>query len=248
MAVPFSSISRRQFLRSSILAACAVGAPFLLQCGSKGGSAVFVKEPLPYAKDALAPTISAETMGFHYDKHYAGYVKNANRLVLKGAFGGQSPEEVIQATVGDPSKAAVFNNAAQAWNHAFFFKCLKPGGGGEPEGVLAEMIAAEFGSFANFKNAFLTAAGDRFGSGWVWLVLKDGKLSVVSSANADTPLAHGLIPLFTVDLWEHAYYLDYQNRRLDFVTAVLDNLANWDFAAAQLELALPAKEPAAEND
>jgi Fe-Mn family superoxide dismutase len=247
MATPFSSISRRQFLRSSILAACAVGAPFLLQCGSKGGSAVFVKEPLPYAKDALAPTISAETMGFHYDKHYAGYVKKANRMILKGSFGGKSPVEIIQSTVGDPSQAAIFNNAAQAWNHAFFFKCLKPGGGGEPEGVLAEMIAAEFGSFANFKKVFLTAAGDRFGSGWVWLVLEEGELAVVTSANADTPLAHDLVPLFTVDLWEHAYYLDYQNRRLDFVTAVLENLANWDFVAAQLELALPAKEPAAEN-
>jgi len=248
MATPFPSINRRQFLRSSLLAACAVGAPFLLQCGSKGGSAVFVKQPLPYAKDALAPTISAETMGFHYDKHYAGYVKKANRMILKGSFGGKSPEEVIQSTAGDPSQAAVFNNAAQAWNHAFFFRCLKPGGGGDPEGVLAEMIAAEFGSFANFKKVFLTAAGDRFGSGWVWLVLEEGSLAVVTSANADTPLAHGLVPLFTVDLWEHAYYLDYQNRRLDFVTEVLENLANWDFVAAQLELALPAKEAAAEND
>lgn len=248
MAISFSSISRRQFLRSSILAACAVSAPFLLQCGSKAGSAVFVKEPLPYPKDALAPHISAETMGFHYDKHYAGYVKKANRLILKGSYGGMSPEDVIRAAAGDPSKAAVFNNAAQAWNHAFFFKCLKPGGGGEPEGVLAEMIAAEFGSFANFQKVFLTAAGDRFGSGWVWLVLEEGRLAVVTSANADMPLAHGLTPLFTVDLWEHAYYLDYQNRRLDFVAAVLENLANWDFAAAQLELALPAKESAAEND
>lgn len=247
MATSFPSINRRQFLRSSILAACAVGAPFLLQCGSKGDSAVFVKQPLPYAKNALAPTISAETMGFHYDKHYAGYVNKANRLILNGSFGGKSPEAVIRSTADDPSQAAVFNNAAQAWNHAFFFKCLKPGGGGEPEGVLAEMIAAEFGSFANFKKVFLTAAGDRFGSGWVWLVLEEGRLVVVTSANADTPLAHGLIPLFTVDLWEHAYYLDYQNRRLDFVTAVLENLANWDFVATQLELALPAKEAAAEN-
>lgn len=247
MATPSPTINRRQFLRSSILAACAVGAPFLLQCGSKDGSAVLVKQPLPYAKDALAPTISAETMGFHYDKHYAGYVKKANRLILKGSFGGKSPEAVIQSTAGDPSRAALFNNAAQAWNHAFFFKCLKPGGGGEPGGVLAEMIAAEFGSFANFKKVFLTAAGDRFGSGWVWLVLEKGSLAVVTSANADTPLAHGLVPLFTVDLWEHAYYLDYQNRRLDFVSAVLENLANWDFVAAQLELALPAKEAAAEN-
>ncbi len=121
------------------------------------------------------------------------------------------------------------------------FKCLKPEGGGAPEGLLAEMIDAAFGSFVEFKALFVTAAKDQFGSGWVWLVLDEGKLAVVTSANADTPLAHGLIPLFTVDVWEHAYYLDYQNRRADFVESVLDNLANWDFVAAQLEKALPPK-------
>lgn len=235
-------INPRFFVRSSVLAACAVATLFLVQCGSGGGSAIFVMEPLPYSQDALAPTISADTMGFHYDKHYAGYVEKASDLTKSGSYAGKSAEAVIQMTAGDASKAAVFNNAAQAWNHAFFFQCLKPNGGGAPGGLLAEMINAAFGSFANFKKDFLTAAKDQFGSGWVWLVLDGGKLAVVTGANADTPLAHGLTPLFTVDVWEHAYYLDYQNRRMDFVKSVLDNLANWDFVADQLEKAQPSKE------
>jgi len=233
--------NKRFIARSAVLAACALAALFLVQCSGGGGSAIFVMEPLPYSQDALAPTISADTMGFHYDKHYAGYVKKANELTKGMGLSGKTAEAVIQTTSGDASKAAVFNNAAQAWNHAYFFKCLRPDGGGVPEGLLAEMIDAAFGSFADFKALFITAAKDQFGSGWVWLVLDEGKLAVVTSANADTPLAHGLIPLFTIDVWEHAYYLDYQNRRVDFVTSVLDNLANWDFVAAQLEKTLPPK-------
>ena len=232
---------KRFLVRSSLLTACALAALFLVQCSDGGSSAIFFMEPMPYSQDALAPTISADTMGFHYDKHYAGYVKKANELAKGRGFAGKTPEAVIQMTAGDASSAAVFNNAAQAWNHAYFFKCLKPGGGGTPEGLLAEMIDATFGGFADFKSLFVTAAKDQFGSGWVWLVLDDGKLAVVTSANADTPLAHGLIPLFTVDVWEHAYYLDYQNRRVDFVQSVLDNLANWDFVAGQLEKAQPPK-------
>ena len=235
-------IYKRPVLRSLALTACAFAALFLVQCGGGGDSAIFVKEPLPYGQDALAPTISADTMGFHYDKHYAGYVKKANALTLGKGYAGKTAEDVIRMTAGDDSRAAVFNNAAQAWNHAFFFKCLKPGGGGVPEGLLAEMIDEAFGSFVDFEEVFLTAAADQFGSGWVWLVLDDGGLAVVTGANADTPLAHGLTPLFTVDVWEHAYYLDYQNRRVDFVRSVLDNLANWAFAAAQLENAQPAAE------
>ena len=242
MASSYFPIDSRQFLRYSLLVACILAALFLMHCGSGNGSAIFVKEPLPYAKDSLAPFISAETMGLHYDKHYAGYIKKANQLTNERKYAGKTPEAVIQMTAGDPAKAAVFNNAAQAWNHAYFFKCLKPNGGGEPDGALAEMIESAFGSFVNFKKLFLTAAKDQFGSGWVWLVLEDDELAVVAGTNADTPVAHGLTPLFTVDVWEHAYYLDYQNRRLEFVTAVLDNLANWDFVAAQLEKALPVKE------
>jgi len=242
MTTAFFAVNRRRFVRRAIFLAFAVGAPFLMQCGGSNDAALFVKEPLPYAQDALAPYISAQTMGLHYDKHYAGYVKKANALIRGRAYAGKTAEEVIRMAVDDPAQAAVFNNAAQAWNHAFFFKCLKPEGGGDPEGVLAEMIVSDFGSLSQFKKLFLTAAQDQFGSGWAWLVLEGGKLAVVTGANADTPLAHGLTPLFTVDVWEHAYYLDYQNRRLDFVKAVLDNLANWDFVAAQLEKALPAKE------
>ncbi len=227
--------------RLSVLAACAVVALFLAQCGG-GDTTIVVREPLPYAKDALAPFISADTMDLHYGKHYAGYVDKANALIKSGRYAGKTTEAVIRSAAGDAAQASVFNNTAQAWNHAFFFKCLKPGGGGEPEGVLAEMMESAFGGFANFKEVFLTAAKDQFGSGWAWLVLDNGTLAVVTGANADTPIAHGLTPLFTVDVWEHAYYLDYQNRRVDFVKAVLDNLANWDFVAAQLEKALPAKE------
>ena len=233
--------NKRLLARSSVLAVCVFAALFLVQCSGGGGSAIFVMETLPYSQDALAPTISADTVGFHYDKHYAGYVKKANELTKRMSVAGKTAEAVIQATAVDASKAAVFNNAAQAWNHAFFFKCLKPDGGGAPEGLLAEMIDTTFGGFVAFKALFVTAAKDQFGSGWVWLVLEDGKLAVVTSANADTPIAHGLIPLFTVDVWEHAYYLDYQNRRVDFIKSVLDNLANWDFVAAQLEKAQPPK-------
>lgn len=236
-----SVINKPFIVRSSVLAICAFAALFMIQCGGGGDSDIFVKEPLPYNQDALAPTISADTMGFHYDKHYTGYVKKANALTKGMGYAGKTAEAVIQMTVGDASEAAVFNNAAQAWNHAYFFKCLKPEGGGAPEGLLAEMIDTTFGSFVDFKEVFLTAAKDQFGSGWVWLVLEEGKLAVVTGANADTPLAHGLTPLFTVDVWEHAYYLDYQNRRVDFVKAVLDNLANWDFVADQLEKAQPPK-------
>jgi len=237
-----SSINRRRLMRIVIFLACVASAPFLTQCGSGNDGAIFVVEPLPFAQEALEPYISADTLGFHYGKHYAGYVKKANALIRGKGYSGKTAEEVVRMAAGDPDQAAVFNNAAQAWNHAFFFKCLKPQGGGEPEGVLAEMIASDFGSVVAFKKLFLTAARDQFGSGWVWLVLEEGKLAVLTGANADTPLAHGLTPLFTVDVWEHAYYLDYQNRRLDFVKAVLDNLANWDFVAAQLEKALPAKD------
>ncbi|BBO68538.1 superoxide dismutase [Desulfosarcina alkanivorans] len=242
---PFTVIGKRLISRLSLLAACAAAALFLVQCGGGGDATVFVKEPLPYSQDALAPFISADTMGFHYDKHYAGYVNNANRLIRGIGPAGNTPEAVIRMTAGDASRAAIFNNAAQAWNHAYFFKCLKPDGGGAPEGLLAEMIDASFGSFTDFKALFLTAAKDQFGSGWVWLVLDEGRLAVVAGANADTPLAHDLTPLFTVDVWEHAYYLDYQNRRVDFVKTVLDNLANWDFVAAQLEKAIPADEKVA---
>jgi len=233
-------INKRYILLSSLLAACALGALLLVQCSKRSSAAIFIQEPLPYAQDALAPVISAKTMSFHYGKHYAGYVKKANALTQDSAYAGKTAVDVIRETAGDAAKAAVFNNAAQAWNHAFYFKCMKPHGGGVPQGRLAKMIDAAFGGFTSFKDVFVSAAKDQFGSGWVWLVLDGKKLAVIATSNADTPLAHGLTPLFTVDVWEHAYYLDYQNRRADYVRQVLDKLANWQFANDQLTKAEPA--------
>ena len=205
------------------------------QCGTAEEKPLFVQDPLPYPEDALEPYISAETIGLHYGKHHAGYVTTANRLVMDSAFQGKTPVEIIKLTAGKKEHSKIFNNVAQAWNHAFFWKCMKPGGGGIPKGRLAKKIEDSFGSFDTFKKEFLAAAKSQFGSGWVWLVLDDDILKVVTTANADTPLSQGLKPIFTVDVWEHAYYLDYQNRRTDFVETVLDNLADWDAVAFFME-------------
>jgi Fe-Mn family superoxide dismutase len=192
---------------------------------------------LPYDAKALEPIISANTLSFHHGKHHAAYVNNFNNLTKDSPLASKSLEEVIVEVAGDASKAGIFNNAAQVWNHTFFWHCLKPNGGGKPAGALLEKIEADFGSFDKFLEEFKAAATTQFGSGWAWLVLDKGTLKVTKTANADTPLAHGQIPLFTVDVWEHAYYLDYQNRRPDFVSAVLENLANWDFVAQNLNKA-----------
>lgn len=210
-------------------------AVMVAQCGAQDEKDIFVLEPLPYAEKALEPYISAKTISFHYGKHHAGYVKKANSLVTGSVFEGNSFEEIIKLTAGKREHAEIFNNVAQAWNHAFFWKCMKPGGGGSPKGKLAKKIKDSFGSLDAFKAEFIATATSQFGSGWTWLVLDGDKLKVVKTSNADTPLAHGLKPVFTVDVWEHAYYLDYQNRRADFVKKALDHLANWDFVASQLE-------------
>lgn len=195
----------------------------------------FTLPALPYAQDALAPYISARTMGFHYAKHHQAYVDNLNKLIAGTPWAaGPSLETVVLESAGKPDHAAVFNNAAQAWNHAFFWKCMKPAGGGRPDGRMLNLIEKSFGGFDEFKTAFLATAVAQFGSGWVWLVQDGHTLKLVKTANADTPLAHGQTPLLTCDVWEHAYYLDYQNRRQEFVQAFLDHLANWEFAAAQL--------------
>jgi len=207
----------------------------IAQCGPADEKGLFVLEPLPYAEKALQPHISAETISFHYGKHHAGYVKRANSLVTGSVFEGNSFEEIIKLTSGKKGHVAIFNNVAQAWNHAFFWKCMKPRGGGSPKGKLAKKIKDSFGSLEAFKEEFLSTANSQFGSGWTWLVLDGDKLKVVKTSNADTPLTHGLKPIFTVDVWEHAYYLDYQNRKADFVKKVLDHLANRDFVASQLE-------------
>ena len=189
---------------------------------------------LPYADNALDPVISANTIGFHYGKHHKGYVDTLNKLVAETKFAGLSVEEIISKTVGKTDKAAIFNNAAQIWNHTFYWHSLKPKGGGEPAAVLKQKIEASFGTLDACKKELAAAAIAQFGSGWVWLVLDGDKLKVVKTANADLPLTMGMKPLVTIDVWEHAYYLDYQNRRADYVNAVLDKLINWDFAAKNL--------------
>ena len=189
---------------------------------------------LPYAETALEPHYSAKTISFHYGKHHKAYVDNLNKLTAGTPLDGKSLEEMVAASAGDASRVGVFNNSAQVWNHTFFWSCMKPAGGGRPAGEIAKRIDGAFGSYEKFAEQFKTAAVGRFGSGWGWLVLDGGALKIVSTANADTPMASKQTALLTVDVWEHAYYLDYQNRRPDFVQAFLDHLVNWDFVAANL--------------
>lgn len=198
-------------------------------------SSAFTLPPLPYAQDALEPYISARTLSFHYGKHHQGYVNNLNKIVAGTKMASLPLAEIIHQTAGKPDQAGLFNNAAQVWNHTFFWQSMKPNGGGVPTGKLATRINATFGSFEAFKTAFSEAAMTQFGSGWAWLVQEGDALKIVKTANADTPLAHGQTPLLTCDVWEHAYYLDYQNGRKTFVQAFLNHLANWDFAATQLK-------------
>ena len=190
---------------------------------------------LPYEKNALEPHMSANTFDFHHGKHHNTYIVNLNGMLDGSNLADASLEDIIKATAGDPAKAGMFNNAAQVWNHTFFWNSMKPNGGGAPTGELAAKIDSDLGGFDAFKDAFKAAGATQFGSGWAWLVVGDGgKLEVVKTPNAETPLTQGKIPLLTCDVWEHAYYLDYQNRRPDFLASFLDNLANWDFAADNL--------------
>lgn len=184
---------------------------------------------LPYPKDALTPHVSEKTLEFHHGKHHNAYVVNANKLLEGTDLAQEAPETIIKKTAGDSSKVGIFNNVAQAWNHAFYWRCMKPGGGGLPTGAIAQKINADFGSYQKFCDEFKNAGATQFGSGWAWLVLKDVKLQVIKTPNADTPIAHGLKPLLTVDVWEHAYYLDYQNRRVDYLQTFVEKLINWDF-------------------
>jgi len=189
---------------------------------------------LPYAENALEPYYSAKTISFHHGKHHKAYVDNLNKLVAGTDLEGKSLEEIILASAGNPQRAGIFNNAAQVWNHTFFWHSMKPGGGGKPQGEVASKLEQAFGSYEKFAEQFKATAVGRFGSGWAWLVAEGGALKIVSTANADTPMASRQTALITVDVWEHAYYLDYQNRRPDFVQAFLDHLVNWDFVAANL--------------
>ena len=194
-----------------------------------------VLPPLPYADNALDPVISANTISFHYGKHHKGYVDNLNKLIAETEFADMTLEKIITETAGKADKTAIFNNAAQAWNHTFYWRSLRPKGGGEPPAALKKKIEASFGTMDACKKEWSAAAMGQFGSGWAWLVLDGGNIKVVKTANADSPLTkRGLKPLLTIDVWEHAYYLDYQNRRADYVNAVIDKLINWSFAAENL--------------
>ncbi|HOF39091.1 MAG TPA: superoxide dismutase [Candidatus Hydrogenedentes bacterium] len=189
----------------------------------------FTLPSLPFSRSALEPIISAETLEFHYGKHHQAYVNNLNALVEGKPEAKMPLDELIMKAEG-----GVFNNAAQVWNHTFYWNCLKPGGGGEPSGALAEAIDRDFGSFDAFKEEFSGAAAKLFGSGWAWLVLDDGKLKIAQTSNADLPMKHGQTALLTIDVWEHAYYIDYRNARPKYIEAVLDNLINWDFVEQNL--------------
>ncbi len=189
---------------------------------------------LPYAKTALDPHMSERTFDFHYEKHHATYVNNVNNMVKDTNLDGKSIEDIIADVAGDDKRVGLFNNAAQVWNHTFFWNSLSPNGGGAPSGEIGKRIDADFGSYDSFREAFSQAAITQFGSGWAWLIDDGGKLDVVKTANADTPLAHGKKALLTIDVWEHAYYLDYQNKRPAFIDAYLDHLVNWDFAEQNL--------------
>jgi len=184
---------------------------------------------LPYAKDALAPVISAETIDYHYGKHHAAYVANLNKLTDGTPHADASLEEIIAAADG-----GLFNNAAQVWNHTFYWSCMKPGGGGDPTGALAEAIKRDFGSVDDFRRDFKNACVGQFGSGWGWLVEKGGKLQIMTTANADLPLKHGAKALLTCDVWEHAYYVDFRNARPNYVQSFIDHLLNWDFVSGNL--------------
>ncbi len=190
----------------------------------------YLLRPLPYDENALDPVITAHTIGFHYRKHHQGYVDNLNKLVEGTDYVGLTLEKLVSVTSEREEAAAIFNNAAQICNHTFYWQSMKAKGGGEPPAALKEMMAASFGSVDACKKALASMAVSQFGSGWAWLVLYGDKLKVVKTSNAETPLTTGMKALLTIDVWEHAYYLDYQNRRADYVNAVLDKLINWEFA------------------
>jgi superoxide dismutase, Fe-Mn family len=189
---------------------------------------------LPYEQNALDPVISANTVNFHYGKHHKTYVETLNKLIVGSEFADMPLEQIVKATAGQADHAAIFNNAAQAWNHGFYWKSLRPRGGGEPPAALKRLLESSFGSVEGAKKELANAAVTEFGSGWAWLVLDGEKIKVIKTGNANTPLAQGQKPLLTIDVWEHAYYLDYQNRRVDHVNAVIDRLANWEFAAQNI--------------
>lgn len=190
---------------------------------------------LPYANDALAPYMSAETLDFHHGKHHQTYVTNLNNLLKDNELQGASLEDIVVKSSKDTSMAGIFNNAGQHWNHILFWQCMKPNGGGSIPSELETRLNSDFGSVDQFKEAFIQAGTTQFGSGWAWLAIDNGKLVVTKSANASNPLVDGMKPILGCDVWEHSYYIDYRNKRPDYLKAFLDSLVNWEFVASQLD-------------
>jgi len=232
-------MERRAFLKWS-LQASALTMLFMtgLSCSRDGRNSdqIVRLPPLPYKPEALEPYLSAETLRIHYGKHHRGYVNNTNRLLREAGMHKQALVDILRSTFRPEActQSALYNNAAQVGNHTFYWNSMKPQGGGKPQGVMAERIAQSFGDYEAFRGLFAESAIKHFASGWTWLVLDEGRLKVLSTANAGTPLVQNMQPLLVIDDWEHAYYLDYQNRRDRYVEAFLDHLVNWDFAAANL--------------
>jgi len=233
----YENMTRREFLEkatvgSALLVSQAMG------FSSRAHAAPYQLPPLPYSQNALQPYISSKTLGFHHGKHHKGYVEKFNELIKGTPMADQTLEQVIKDAFHPTEKTPLFNNAAQIWNHSFFWKSMRPKGGGKPKGKIKEKLDATFGNVEKFKEEFVKQAVSLFGSGWAWLAIEGDKLKIVQTKDADTPLVHGatplLTPLLTIDVWEHSYYLDYQNRRKDYVTAVLDHLINWEFAEENL--------------
>jgi Fe-Mn family superoxide dismutase len=227
-----NGITRRGFIAATSALAMASMSGGWLRSASAADSIVL--PPLPYSENALEPVISAKTIGFHYGKHHQGYVANANKLIAGTELADMPLEKIVQATAGKADKAGIFNNAAQVWNHTFYWKSLSPKGGGKPPAALLQKMEASFGSLETCMKELANAAVTQFGSGWAWLVQAGDALKVVKTGNAENPMTQGMKPLLTIDVWEHAYYLDYQNRRTDYVAAVLEKLVNWEFAAENL--------------
>lgn len=248
---PDPSVSRRSFLAAgsaaaltgSVLASCASSSSsgsgaaantLVIPANANRGVSTFILPPLPWKSDELEPVISANTLSFHYAKHHKAYVDSLNKLVAeKSAYQGMSLVDIVKASAKNPADSGVFNNAAQAWNHTFYWNSLKPEAGA-PNGALLDRLKADFGGVDECKQQLADAAKGQFGSGWAWLVTDGSKLSVVKTSNADNPITDGKKPLLVIDVWEHAYYLDHQNKRGDYVSGVMDKLLNWDFAADNL--------------
>ena len=225
-----SRMDRRTFLTLSAGAAASLALAGLPRAAFAAAASSHVLPALPYADTDLAPVITARTLSFHYGKHHQGYVNNLNRLITGTPYADLSLDEIVTNTAGRPDDTAIFNNAAQIWNHTFYWHSLSPRGGGDPPAALTRKIKDDFGSVDACKQALLSAATSQFGSGWAWLVLDNGILKAVNTGNAKTPFTMGMTPLLTIDVWEHAYYLDYQNQRKAYVQAVLDKRINWEFA------------------